>query len=357
MITLKPPPSHRIAGWPALHSLLLRVKKLVENLHRRRGFPPCLFVTEFDEAEIEGLTVDCAAFHLGFAAVLTEGQQATFREWFRLECGLRDNQGRAFRYDADGGGIELQDYLSKELDMRQKPWRLVKFCPSWVPERPGCRLWFIVGAGRRRPSNEGRTLRAKEGIIRKRFEGEQGKQTPCKLSVCKEAAECEQGTPLITADDSALESNGREAVPEQTAEEVCKSRVDPLASLRALSPVSLCGGTVMQVYGLLRAMPHQMLSLRLDLGGLEIATQLHFSDHLRLVCAPPSGSILHMLIAEGSSLPASLRMRLQKGTAVPRAFEVVYCRTASDRLQKSKPSIRAADILSKPLNLVTGSGM
>ena len=102
---------------------------------------------------------------------------------------------------------------------------------------------------------------------------------------------------------------------------------DPLASLRALSPLPPSGGTVKEVYGLVRAVPHRMLSLRLDRGGMEIAVQMHSEGVLQLVCAPPSASILHMLIADGSGLPPHLRMRLQKGTAIPRNFEVVYlCR-------------------------------
>jgi hypothetical protein len=119
---------------------------------------------------------------------------------------------------------------------------------------------------------------------------------------------------------------------ESTEKESEPEPIDQLASLRALSPVSPSGGTVKVVYGLLRAMPHRMLSLRLDRGGLEIATQLHFSQHLRLVCTPPSSSVLHMLIAEGSSLPANLRIRLQAGSAMPRTFEVIYMEGCETRL-------------------------
>jgi hypothetical protein len=70
-----------------------------------------------------------------------------------------------------------------------------------------------------------------------------------------------------------------------------------------------------------------MLSLRLDMGGMDVAMQIHSEGNLRLVCTPPSGSILHMLLVEGSRLPSELHMRLQKGTAIPRLFEVVYLST------------------------------
>ena len=168
MISLKTPPARRIVTHAKLVSILTGMKRKLENLRKRNGFPVCIAVTEFDPDEREGITINTANFHLAFAAKLTEAQQATVRDWWLEAMSLQSNQGRYFQYDAKGGGPKLQSYIAKDIRAGE---RWVKFPVEWLPPRIDCRLWFVVGT-KRLGAKTGRKLRASTHQKRRRFEGE-----------------------------------------------------------------------------------------------------------------------------------------------------------------------------------------
>lgn len=155
LVTLNPPPLQRIITWPGLREVIKQLKQRLTNWRRRKGFPATLLVTEFDPVgDSERI---CANFHLGFAETLSHEAQAMLREWWLGRFSLPDNKGRAFQYDANGGGQQLQDYLCKDVSWREGTRRHVKFPASWLPHRTDCRLWFAVGI-KRRPAREGARL-------------------------------------------------------------------------------------------------------------------------------------------------------------------------------------------------------
>lgn len=327
-LSLKVPPAERITDWPSLRQFLRRTKRFLENLHRRKGFPACLFVTEFDPLDSEHRNDVHAAFHIAFTAALTLEQQHILAAWWLRKWHLENNRGRQFDYKEEGGGQKLQNYMAKDIDFRDEKQQWCKFPAPWLPARLECRLWFSVGCGRNKPAAEGRKLRAREGRIRKRFEGKRGRDGREGVRARKAAGEGGQGSPLITAETLPVGQNQSVAVVGGQSSAVGRGQ-DALswatiAQLRTASPVACDGGTMRDVYSLVRASKSRLLSLRLDRGALCWAQRLHHGGQLRLVCAPPSSEILHMLVVKDAALPDLLRMQFQPGTSVPRTFEVVY---------------------------------
>lgn len=192
--------------------LLSKAKRKLENLRRVHRFPPCIFVTEFDPIEREGLTMFAAAFHIGFSMELSSQQQAHLRDWWLKLMDLGNNQGRQFQYDANGGGKKLQDYLAKDIDFRDKQRRFVKFPAPWLPLRVEHRLWFVIGTGRRKSAAQGRALRAQEGVKRKRYKGEHGHNTPTTSRVRTVQYEGEHGAHPITCEQQQVVCGVKEAV-------------------------------------------------------------------------------------------------------------------------------------------------
>lgn len=344
LISVKPPPTDRISTWAGLDRTLARIKKHLGNLRHRKGFPPCLFVTEFDPIEgHEGQ--HSAAFHCGYAETLTEDQQKELREWFLALWNLPNNQGRYFDYRANGGGEQLRDYLAKDMDKRPGRRRHVKFRPPWVPKRTHCRLWFIIGA-KRSSASKGRKLRTREGWVRKRYEDEDGRILDSSLRESTEKGEAGHGMHPLTSDVSEGVKPRQWSVAGQSPRSVSGagpigSYGDAIHALKALSLIPVDGKSFSQSYRLTEVLGTRMLSLRLDMGGLDVATQLHNAGCLYLVCVPPAPTtILHMLLTDETALPQHLRMRLQPGTSIPRLFEVVY-RTSERPSNSLHPSLGA----------------
>lgn len=211
MASLKGPTTSRITDWPALRLRLMRLKRKLANLHRRNRFPASLMVTEFDPVEVDGRETVCADFHVVFAAPLDDEQQAIFQAWWLRETVLLNNQSRSFHYTDGDGGRQLQDYVAKDMDKRNRPWHWVKFPAPWLPSRLDMKLWFTTGT-QRRPAREGRAIRKKEGQRRKSFECEHRKAAHRDLSAGTGCDEREHGVLLITADEVAVHLPGAHAV-------------------------------------------------------------------------------------------------------------------------------------------------
>lgn len=153
LVTLTFPTDARVLYWSSLRSLLASLKQWLTNACRRRGFPPLIFVTEFDEVH----------FHIGFARQLTQSQRDDLRlHWIKI-VGATNNQGGLFNYRARGGGTRLQKYLGKDMKGRL----LQKYQPEWIPSRTDRRLWFCIGV-KHRPAKEGAAIRALGKIRRRR---------------------------------------------------------------------------------------------------------------------------------------------------------------------------------------------
>lgn len=202
LVTLNPPPLQRVMTWPQLHELIKQVKQRLTNWRRRRGLPVVLVVTEFDPVGDSGQI--CANFHLGFAETLSDEEQAMLREWWLGRFSLPDNRGRAFQYDAKGGGERLQDYLCKDVSWREGTMRHVKFPASWLPHRTDCRLWFIVGQ-KRRPAREGARLRKAQGKRPRRWrDSKQGQASENTLTASTESPDSRHAPASITAATKAV---------------------------------------------------------------------------------------------------------------------------------------------------------
>lgn len=222
LVSLKSPSSARITSWEALKALLKSMKKQLDNLHRRKGFPACIAITEFDAYETDGHSSTCAGFHIAFSEELSQEQIELLQAWWLRLMELPHNQGRHFQYDAKGGGPDLQAYLAKDLDKRTRHWRHVKFHPDWLPPRLEHRLWFVVGM-KRQPARKGRLLRASTGKRRKRFEGEHGNSLSKSVRVSTGRAEDEHGNTPITADGPRVSANEIPAVSVSAREAVSPS--------------------------------------------------------------------------------------------------------------------------------------
>ncbi|MBL9117959.1 MAG: hypothetical protein JNJ83_23325 [Verrucomicrobiaceae bacterium] len=203
MVSLKTPPHGRIETHEHLVRSLTSLKRKLENLRKRNHFPASIVVTEFDPDTHGIAPKDTAHFHIGFAAKLTSSQEATLRHWWLSEMNLENNQGRAFQLDAKGGGKKLQGYLSKDISRRHGMERFVKYPVAWLPKRIDCRLWFVVGT-KRLGSKHGRAMRATNGMIRKRYEGEHPSTHTQRVRVSKESREGEQGLLPLTSDPKAV---------------------------------------------------------------------------------------------------------------------------------------------------------
>ena len=227
MVSIKASPANPILTWEKLFMLLRKAKRKLENLRRVHGFPPCIFVTEFDPIEWEGCTIDAAAVHIGFSEELTSQQQACLRDWWLELIGLENNQGRYFQYDAKGGGVDLQDYIAKDIVFRDKQERFVKFPAPWLPLRVECRLWFVIGAGSRKPAAQGRALRAQEGGTRKRYKGAQGHRLFTDPRASTVQAEGEHGPHPITCELPPVAFEPSEAVAAQAQSAVSTLPITP----------------------------------------------------------------------------------------------------------------------------------
>lgn len=227
LVSIKASPANPIVTWEKLFILLCKAKRRLENLRRAHRLPPCIFVTEFDPIEREGRTIDAAAFHIGFSKELTGQQQISLRDWWLELIGLENNQGRYFQYDAKGGSKDLQDYIAKDIDFREKQERFVKFPVSWLPSRVECRLWFVIGAGRRKPAAQGRALRAQEGKKRKRYKGAHGHRPFTDPRVSTVQAEGEHGPHPITCELPPVACEPSEAVTTQASSAVSAQVIRP----------------------------------------------------------------------------------------------------------------------------------
>lgn len=223
MISLKTPPSRRIITHEALVSTLQRMKRKLENLRKRNGFPACIAVTEFDLDEREDVSTHTANFHIGFASKLSEGQQATVREWWLETMSLQSNQGRYFQYDAKGGGPKLQSYIAKDM---KAGWQLVKFPVEWLPHRIECRLWFVVGT-KRLGAKAGRKLRVSTHQKRRRYKGEHASHPRQRLRASTHSREGEHPSLPITTDGFSLWPSSQAAVTRGNQPSVSMSSAPP----------------------------------------------------------------------------------------------------------------------------------
>ena len=223
MISLTTPPSHRIVTHEALVSTLQRMKRKLENLRKRNGFPACIAVTEFDPNELDGVTTSTANFHIAFASQLSEAQQTTMREWWLETMSLHGNQGRYFQYDARGGGPGLQSYISKDM---KAGGRWVKFPVNWLPPRIACRLWFVVGT-KRLGAKAGRKLRASTHQKRRRYKGEHASHPRQRLRASTHSREGEHPSLPITTDAFSLWPSPNAAVTRGNSPSVSMSSAPP----------------------------------------------------------------------------------------------------------------------------------
>ena len=224
MVTLNPPPTHRVKTWPALRETLIALKNTLANWHRRKGFPAMIAVTEFDPDGTEGGY--CANFHIGFAMPLSDAQQKTFTDWWLERCTLADNRGRAFQHDAERGGVKLQDYLAKDITRRAGARRHVKFAVPWLPTRTDKRLWFVIGA-KRQPARVGAKLCSQRKLRRRPFDSEHGKLKKAPLTVSTGNSDSEHAsTPLTTEPPSHAPLDSAVSPARQTHQEcpICRNR-------------------------------------------------------------------------------------------------------------------------------------
>lgn len=185
--TLTTPSIARIRTWPDLKHCLKKLKQTLTNWAKRESWPPMLCATEFDQPWCADIA---AHFHIVFAALLDDDQQAALCSlWLKL-TNAPNNQGRIFNYRARGGGESLQRYIGKDIKGKGCP---VKYPAPWLPERTECRLWFTIGL-KHRPAREGAELRAKAGTRRRLVSGKSS-------SNCE--AECLSVLPPKTSDDSS----------------------------------------------------------------------------------------------------------------------------------------------------------
>lgn len=198
MVTLNPPPTARITTWPRLRDVLKSLKETLTNWRRRKGFPACIVVTEFDRDPLDEDRI-VANFHVGFVAPLTEDQKERFCDYWLSLHGLPDNRGRAFQHDAKGGGSALQKYLAKDISHRGGRKTYVKYPAPWLPDRTEGRLWFAVGM-KRASAGEGARMRSKAGFRRRRYDSEHGKTTLAHLTASTGTPDSEHAPTYITAD-------------------------------------------------------------------------------------------------------------------------------------------------------------
>ena len=215
LCTLKPPSSNRITAWHKLHHLLKASKKKLTNLHRRNGFPSCILVVEFIEELVDGVITPSAHFHIGFERPLTRHEELLLREWWLDQMALPNNKSRSFDYRTSGGGVQLQDYLAKDISKRENNREWVKYHAEWIPEHTDIRLWFVIGRGRHKPASEGRRIWSEDPRKGRRsaYDGDHGfrdlranksKDKALEVSPGLEAegSESEQGMLSITHDAS-----------------------------------------------------------------------------------------------------------------------------------------------------------
>lgn len=169
LVTIKPPPCGRLVTWTALREALRWLKLLLVNWKKRYGFPTCVGVVEFDPYPVNGVVLEAASFHIGFAQCLTANQIEKFEEVVLRKLGEINNSGRVFDYEARGGGPELASYLAKQINFRGGQCRPTKWRPSWMPMKIECSLWFASGI-KRSPSSTGRKRRRERGTIRRSFD-------------------------------------------------------------------------------------------------------------------------------------------------------------------------------------------
>lgn len=174
LISLVPPPSHRITVWEDLEAVWAKLKARLSYLKKAEAFPPLVCVVEFDGVDDGERFFKVANFHVGFGETLSDQQIQSFKKWWLKLMETESNQGRTFQYDSKERGDKLAKYLSKDVTFRGGGGpRPVKWPPEWVPKRIRNRLWFsrgLTNAG----SKEGREINKKRGMVRRHFPADRG---------------------------------------------------------------------------------------------------------------------------------------------------------------------------------------
>lgn len=174
LISLVPPPAHRITRWEDLETIWAKLKARLSYQKKADAFPPLVCVVEFDGVDDGERFFKVANFHVGFGERLSDQQIQSFKKWWLKLMETESNQGRTFQYDSKERGDKLARYIAKDVTFRGRGGpRPVKWPPEWVPKRISNRLWFsrgLTNAG----SKEGREINRQRGMVRRHFPADRG---------------------------------------------------------------------------------------------------------------------------------------------------------------------------------------